>query len=91
MLSLTPIPEIHDGLRDMCGQKGSYKRVCELVEYLVTVRKDPVALVHFEALVRANADAEYGSADVLRGLLRQMKELGIKGNSGFYHGVLLVS
>lgn len=89
-LDLMEINELHDKLGVFLRQKGGYWRVVDLVQYLITARGDPVGLVHYDALVRANADAEFGNAEVVAGLLRQMKEGGVKADSGFYHGVLRV-
>jgi hypothetical protein len=77
-------------LREMLSQKGAYHRIVDLVEYLVTRRGEAVGLIHFDALVRANADPMHGSAQVVGGLLEQMRSLKITGDSGFYQGVLLV-
>ena len=47
-------------------------------------------MIHYDALIRANADAENGSAEVVEGLLKEMKEEGIGTDSGLYHAVLQV-
>jgi hypothetical protein len=71
-------------------QEGTYKEVESLVEYLLKHRGEKPALIHYDALIRANADAEFGSAEIVRGLLKEMKKLGIGADSGLYHGVLQV-
>ena len=86
-----PIPRLHDRLRQMLTEEGQYRDIVKLVEYLVTTRGEQPALIHYDALIRANSDAEYGSAEVVRGLLQEMKESGIGCDSGLYHGVLQVS
>jgi hypothetical protein len=73
----------------MRTEEGAYHRIAELVEYLVTFREKP-ALIHYDSLIRANADAENGSAAVVRDLLVEMKQEGIGPDSGLYHGVLQV-
>jgi hypothetical protein len=82
--------QLHDKLRDLPSNPGTYHEIAELVHYLITVRGQTPALIHYDALVRANAEAEHGSVDVVRGLMDEMEQLGIRGDSGFYHGVLLV-
>ena len=62
----------------------------ELVEYLITVRGEKLALIHYDSLIRANADAENGSAEAVRVLLKEMKEECVRPDSGLYHGVLQV-
>jgi hypothetical protein len=74
----------------MRTEEGAYHRVAELVEYLITVRGEKPALIHYDSLIRANADAENGSVDVVKGLLVEMKQEGIGPDSGLYHGVLQV-
>lgn len=89
-LSDIPIPRLHDRLRQMVTEEGRYHDIAKLVEYLVTIRREQPALIHYDALIRANSDAAYGSAEVVRGLLKEMKDSGIGADSGLYHGVLQV-
>jgi hypothetical protein len=89
-LNAVPIPHLHDLLRQLVTQEGTYKEVESLVEYLLKHRGEKPALIHYDALIRANADAEFGSAEIVRGLLKEMKKLGIGADSGLYHGVLQV-
>jgi len=84
------LPRLHDLLRSLTIRQGAYHMIVDLVEYLVTKRGEKIGLAHFNALIRANADATFGSAVVIRGLLEQMKKLGVVGDSGLYHGALLV-
>lgn len=86
----TPTEHLHDRLRQMRTEEGAYHRTAELVEYLITVRGEKPALIHYDSLIRANSDAENGSADVVRDLLVEMKHEGIGPDSGLYHGVLQV-
>ncbi|RFU30535.1 hypothetical protein B7463_g5759, partial [Scytalidium lignicola] len=85
-----PISELHDRLRQMRHEEGAYKNIAALVEYLVKDRGEKPALIHYDALIRANSDAENGSVEAVRELLVEMKELGIGADSGLYHGVLQV-
>ncbi|KAI9646443.1 hypothetical protein NHQ30_004435 [Ciborinia camelliae] len=82
--------EIHERLRQLKTEEGAYTQVAEVVEYLVKVRQEKPALIHYDALIAANADAENGSVEVVRALLEEMKGLRIGADSGFYHTVLQV-
>lgn len=82
--------EIHERLRELKTEEGAYTQIAEAVEYLVKVRLEKPALIHYDALIAANADAENGSVEVVRTLLDEMKELGIGADSGLYHTVLQV-
>jgi len=84
------IEELHDLLREVRDQEGAYDRIIDIVDYLIRVRGEKPGLRHFDALIRANADAERGSAEVVEGLLREMDKEGIIGDSGLYHGVMMV-
>ena len=84
------IPMLHDRLRAYRLEAGQFDQVVALVEYLLVKRDDQLALLHYDSLVRANADAEKGSAESVRVLLEEMDEASIKGDSGFYHAVLQV-
>jgi len=85
-----PTERLHDRLQRMKINKDGYHDVCQLVEYLIKVRGEKPAVLHYDALIRVNADAENGSAAVVKGLLWEMKELGVGVDSGVYHGVLQV-
>ncbi|RDL33779.1 uncharacterized protein BP5553_08147 [Venustampulla echinocandica] len=85
-----PLAHLYDRLRQMAVQEGGYDTVMKLVEYLVRVRGEKPALVHYDALIRANTDAENGSVEVVKGLLKEMKDEGIGADSGLYHAVLQV-
>lgn len=81
---------LHSKLRVFRSEENAYHKVTELVEYLICGRGEKPALIHYESLIRANADAEHGSADVVKKLLAEMKQEGIAADSGLYHGVLQV-
>ena len=80
----------HQHLRLLCTEIGAYHKITQQVEHLIRERGEQPALIHYNALVRANADAEFGSAEVVRDLLVEMKQEGIVADSEFYHGVLQV-
>jgi hypothetical protein len=90
MYDNAPPQFLHDRLRHLSTKEGAYRTIADLVEYLVRSRGEKPAVVHYDALIRANADAENGSAKVVAGLLKEMKEMGIGADSGLYHGVLQV-
>jgi pentatricopeptide repeat protein len=84
------VDQLHEFLRNLKTQEGAYKQLADLVQYLLEEREDQPALVHYDALIAANADAENGSVDDVKTLLAEMKELGITPDSGLYHSVLQV-
>jgi hypothetical protein len=88
-LNRIPLPSLHDDLRQLATEPNKYHKITELVEYLVTFREKP-CLLHYDALIRANADPYYGSAEVVGRLLRETKELGVGADSALYHGALQV-
>jgi hypothetical protein len=85
-----PTAHIHDSIRFYLTQEGKYKDIASLVHYLISSRGEKPARIHYDALIRANADAENGSAEVVGTLLKEMKELGIGTDAGLYHGALQV-
>lgn len=85
-----PIVHLHDRLRHLKTEEGAYHEIAELVDHLIKIRGEKPALLHYDALIRANADAENGSITVVRALLKEMKEEGVGADSGLYHGVLQV-
>lgn len=90
-LDKVPTTHIHDSLRAYLTQEGRYHEIASLVHYLIAVRGEKPARLYYDALIRANADAENGSAAVVAKLLKEMKDLSIFADAGVYHGVLLVS
>ena len=86
-----PIVNLHETLRALRTEEGSFKKVSELVMHLVKERGDKPGLLHYDALIRANADAKYGSAGVVADLLKDMEMDGISPDAGLYHSVLQVS
>jgi hypothetical protein len=80
----------HELLRVLRTQEGTYHKITNLVEYLICKLGDKPALIHYESLIRANADAEFGSADMVRKLFAELKQEGFIPDSGLYHGILEV-
>jgi pentatricopeptide repeat protein len=80
----------HDKLRSLRAKEGAFEDIISLVEWLITVAGEEPSLIHYEALIRANADAANGSVDVVKSLLKEMKEEGIGPDSQLYHAVLQV-
>jgi pentatricopeptide repeat protein len=79
---------LYDRLRALTGKEGAYREIVDMVGYLVFIRGEKPALVHYESLIIANSDAQNGSVDAVRVLLKEMKEEGISANSSLYHSVL---
>jgi hypothetical protein len=84
------VVELHDILRTVRDESGSYQKTINLVQYLIKNRGERPNVRHFDALIRANADAERGSAEEVEGLLKEMDKQGIIGDSSLYHSVLMV-
>ncbi|KAH8804710.1 pentatricopeptide repeat protein-like protein [Xylogone sp. PMI_703] len=84
------VAALHDRLRWYRTQEGAYDDIATLVEYLLRDRRQKPNLIHYDALIRANSDPERGSVEIVKGLLEEMKELGIGPDAGLYHGVLQV-
>ncbi|KAH7313160.1 pentatricopeptide repeat protein-like protein [Rhexocercosporidium sp. MPI-PUGE-AT-0058] len=82
------ITQVHDLLRKKRTERRAYDKVATLVEYLIRVRGERPALIHYDSLIRVNADAMQGSAASVRMLLEDMKEFAIAPDSGLYHGAL---
>lgn len=82
--------ELHDILRAVRDESSSYQKTIQLVQYLIKSRGERPNVRHFDALIRANADAERGSAEEVEGMLKEMDKQGIIGDSGLYHSVLMV-
>jgi hypothetical protein len=85
-----PVTELHDALRHTGTKGDAYKSISDLVEYLIKFRGEKPSLLHYDALVRANADVSKGSADGVASLLREVKEENIKPDSNLYHSALQV-
>ncbi|RDW92077.1 hypothetical protein BP5796_01471 [Coleophoma crateriformis] len=85
-----PIAVLNDRLWQMRVEEGAYKQIMFMVKYLVGSRGQKPNLVHYDALIRANADAENGSVKAVKDLLAELRESGIGLDSGIYHGVLEV-
>jgi len=97
---MPPSPEIlptadeiwyqYDRLRSLRLKEGAFEEITKLVEWMLTVAGEKPSLVHYEALIRANADAENGSVEAVKLLLKEMKEEGIESDSQLCHAVLQV-
>lgn len=85
-----PVRELYDNLRNIGTKDGAYKSITDLVDYLITSRKEKPSLPLYDALIRANADASHGSADAVANLLREVKDENIVPDSNLYHSALQV-
>lgn len=81
--------ELHNHLREIRDLAGAYNHIIDVVQHLIEVRHEKPSLRHFDALIRANADPQHGSAEVVEELLREMDKEGIIRDSGLYHGVMM--
>lgn len=82
--------KLTDSLRNLGAGHGHYQKIEHLVDHLITKRGQAPTLVHYAALVRANASAPLGSAEVVQDLLKEMGDMSIHPDSGLYHSVLQV-
>ncbi|EPQ67035.1 Bgt-1517 [Blumeria graminis f. sp. tritici] len=81
---------LHDILENYeSGKDETFRYIYRVVEHLITVRKEEPSSLHYIALIRANASASQGSADVVRDLISEMDELGVVKDSRVYHAALL--
>ena len=81
---------LHTRLQGFDAQEGAYGLMIGLVEYLIRNRGEKPTAVHYNALIRANADPDFGSVEAVRALLTEMKESEIPLDSAICHSVLLV-
>jgi hypothetical protein len=89
-LNDVPVRELYDTIRNIETKDGAYKSITDLVDYLITSRKEKPSLPLYDALIRANADASHGSADAVANLLREVKDENIVPDSNLYHSALQV-
>lgn len=86
------IEELHELLQSApLGNERPYESTTDLVRYLISERGVAPGLIHYNALIAINADAKLGSAAVVEELVREMRTLGIKGDSRFFHNILQVN
>ncbi|CAG8982300.1 hypothetical protein HYALB_00014027 [Hymenoscyphus albidus] len=85
-----PLSRLYDQLQRMRNTEGGYQMILDIVEHLIAVRGEQPTTLHYEALIYANADAEQGSVEAVKDLLRAMNEEGIGRSSSVYHSVLQV-
>ena len=82
--------ELYARLKDLCTGPNNYFKIARLVSYLIADRGEQPSLEHYDALIRANSDAEQGSVEVVRRLLHEMQKEGVQPTSTLYHGILQV-
>ncbi|KAL9103769.1 MAG: hypothetical protein Q9163_001228 [Psora crenata] len=83
------LQETYDDLWAMC-RKADYLKVQALVEHLIKVRGEKPNRRIYDALILANAHAEYGSPAEVTKLLQEMDDEGITADSATYHAVIRV-
>ena len=82
--------DLHARLKDLCTAPNNYIKIARLVAYLIEVRGEQPSVEHYDALIRANSDAECGSVEIVRRLLNEMQTEGVQPTSSVYHGILQV-
>lgn len=82
--------QLHDALREIRDKEGAFDDIAELVRYLRIERGEKPSLLHYEALLRTNVDAEHGEAGAVRRLLEEVREKGLVPDSELLHSALLV-
>lgn len=88
-LEAAPTPAIYAALRQLQYAPAAFHRIQIFVRFLLHERHEAPTAALYEALVRANCHTT-GSADAVRDVLRALKEAGIEGTPGIYHGALSV-
>ena len=82
---------LYDALKVLQDLEDTYGAVVRIVEFLVKEREEKPNEVLYEALIRANVDPTYGSAEIARSLLKEMTDKGIPTSLRVYHAILEVS
>jgi hypothetical protein len=85
-----PTTELHNVLRQLRTSGNAYGKIVNVVEYLVAIRGERPSLIHYDALIFANADPQRGSAEVVAQLWLEMEQEGIVPDSGLHHSALHV-
>lgn len=80
---------MYENLRHV-SRKADYKHVQALVKYLVVERGERPNTRIYDALILANANAEYGSVSEVTQILHEMAVEGITPDSATYHAALRV-
>ena len=73
------------------ARKADYLKVQALVKYLVQECREKPNTRLYDALILANANAEYGSPAEVTTLMQEMAEEGITPDSATYHAILRVN
>ncbi|KAL9639914.1 MAG: hypothetical protein Q9164_000617 [Protoblastenia rupestris] len=83
------LQETYEDLWHM-ARKADYLKVQALVKYLVQECREKPNTRLYDALILANANAEYGSPAEVTTLMQEMAEEGITPDSATYHAILRV-
>lgn len=88
-VSLAKTEDLYEVIRKVrdLGKLKSKKMAYDLVKYLVLVRGEKPNTFLYETLLMANSATE-GSADVVRALLKEMRNANIQWSSTAYHSAL---
>ncbi|KAK8105360.1 hypothetical protein PG999_008719 [Apiospora kogelbergensis] len=77
-------------LQELISAQWQYHTIVAIVEHLVTKRGIKPDAFLYECLIKVNVDPKYGSAQVVKTLLKEMETTGCLPTSAVYHGVLEV-
>lgn len=88
-LATAPLGALYKTLRDARNSEGQARRIRLLVRWLVERRRQRPNVMLYEALVVANW-ATGGSAGEVKGIVEEMKRVGVQRVGSFYYAVLRV-
>ncbi|KAK6827690.1 hypothetical protein PG987_011031 [Apiospora arundinis] len=77
-------------LQELLPAQWQYHTIVAIVEHLVAKRGMKPDAFLYECLIKVNVDPKYGSAQVVKTLLKEMETTGCLPTSAIYHGVLEV-
>lgn len=84
----TPSSELEREMLHLAVYSPPGPRGSNLLEYLIVERLRRPNIAHYEALILLNASPEYGSADNVRNLLKEMENAGMEANANIYTAIL---
>lgn len=85
-----PNDALETRLQYVMDKKPNIRHITQILRLLIRDRHVQPNARHYKALILANTDNERGSPQLVRGLLDEMEDHGIKADSGTLHGALQV-
>lgn len=82
---------LENRLQDLVAKRPSITSATQFLRVLIRDRHVRPEVRHYRALILANTDAERGSPENVRNLLKEMEHNGIPADSGTLHAALKVS